>query len=499
MNNQTDNKKDNKTDNLTLFITLCEILEDISKTKKRLEIQEILSNYFKKINNDSSLLITVLYLCTGRIAPDHYNKEMGIGETTIIKVVSEVTGLKVQKIKQEMSVTGDLGLIGMKKRVSQLFVSKQPKLTVFQVFHTLQSLSEEQGFKSINSKINKMISLISKSNPLETKYLIRLFEGKLKIGLALKTVLISLSQAFSYKRYDVDSASSITSSSITNSVLPITDSHIPHSTPHTYSLNSDCSEEVKFAYNKCPVFEELIPLLIKHGPYQLNNYCKMKCGIPLKPMLAQPHNNINNVYKKLQNTHFTCEYKYDGERAQIHKFDNTFMVFSRNSENLTEKYPDLEVNISKFPYKNFILDTEIVAFDFCNQKILPFQLLSTRKRKEVRVEDIQIEIQVFIFDILFFEDTELLQYPLQHRRNILIKYFSNPNTKFKIVTFKDISDVDSKVDFDLDSKLDNGSKLNGDNLINDKNIINSISKDNNKTEDNNINNDSNINNNITED
>eukprot|EP00968_Pinguiococcus_pyrenoidosus_P015577 scaffold1442_cov151-Pinguiococcus_pyrenoidosus.AAC.1 len=40
--------------------------------------------------------------------------------------------------------------------------------------------------------------------------------------------------------------------------------------------------------------------------------------------------------------HHPAELKYDGERAQIHLMDNgQVVVFSRNSENTTEKYPEL--------------------------------------------------------------------------------------------------------------------------------------------------------------
>ena len=105
----------------------------------------------------------------------------------------------------------------------------------------------------------------------------------------------------------------------------------------------------------------------------------MRVGTPLKPMLAKPTKGVQVILKRFEGIDFTCEYKYDGFRGQIHFWrENSkteVRIYSRNLENMTVAYPDVcNFLIGHMPesVESFILDAELVAFDPVNNKILPF-------------------------------------------------------------------------------------------------------------------------------
>ena len=77
-------------------------------------------------------------------------------------------------------------------------------------------------------------------------------------------------------------------------------------------------------------------------------------------MLAKPTKAIGEVLDRFEDKRFTCEYKYDGERAQLHKLaDGTVGVFSRNSEDMSKKYPDL---VEQLPHVRFESLHEMTIF-----------------------------------------------------------------------------------------------------------------------------------------
>lgn len=74
---------------------------------------------------------------------------------------------------------------------------------------------------------------------------------------------------------------------------------------------------VKQVYSVLPVYDRIVPALLGEGVWNLSKSCTFTLGVPIGPMLAKPTKGVSEILGKFQNTVYTCEYKYDGERAQV--------------------------------------------------------------------------------------------------------------------------------------------------------------------------------------
>ena len=201
---------------------------------------------------------------------------------------------------------------------------------------------------------------------------------------------------------------------------------------------------VKRAFSECPSIGMLVGALLTQPIYKLYMSCRLVPGLPVAPMLAKPQKQIGEVLKRLSGQAFTMEYKYDGERAQVHLLeDGTVKVFSRNSLDDSGKYPDLLENIKesrKTGVTTCIVDAEVVAWDREKNVLLPFQILSTRKRK---VEDgdsdnQKVKVVLQAFDLLYLNGKSLLQESLRTRRGLLTRAFNEVTGLFYFATGQDL-------------------------------------------------------------
>ncbi|KLT45696.1 putative DNA ligase [Cutaneotrichosporon oleaginosum] len=424
------------------YAALVATFEQIEATTKRLEILNILTQFLlvvakRDTDPGGTNLLKTVYLCINRLCPDYEGLELGIGEMILMKAIAESTGRNVKQIKEDLKKEGDLGKVAMASRNNQKTLFKPKPLTVTTVFQRLTNIAKTSGNQSQAKKVGFINQLLSACQGNEAKFIIRSLEGKLRIGLAERSLVVALAHAIVLK-----------------------DNEGKKLSPEAMSQKLDEGAEiVKAVYSELPTYDIIVPALMKGGVHHLRENCKLTPGVPLKPMLAKPTKAITEVLDRFEGKMFTCEYKYDGERAQVHLLeDGTIAVFSRNSENMSAKYPDMVEQIPrciKEGVKSFVLDAEAVAYDVQEKKLLPFQELSRRKRKDVKAEDITVRVHLFAFDLLYLNGESLLQKELRERREILKEHFNPVESEFGFAKASDSSSTEEISAF-LDESIKDG-------------------------------------------
>lgn len=208
-------------------------------------------------------------------------------------------------------------------------------------------------------------------------------------------------------------------------------------------------EIVKACFAKRPNYNDLIPALLEIGVCdELLIRCGLALHVPLRPMLGSITRDLQEMLTKLQDRDFSCEYKYDGQRAQVHCDDQgKVSIFSRHLELMTGKYPDLVALIPKIRgdgVSSFIMEGEVVAVDPESGDLKTFQTLTNRARKDVAIGSIKVNVCMFAFDLMYLNGEGLLDRPFRERRELLRSLFTEVPNQFTWVKSIDATSQDSE-------------------------------------------------------
>ncbi|KAI5309984.1 hypothetical protein KEM55_001990 [Ascosphaera atra] len=153
------------------------------------------------------------------------------------------------------------------------------------------------------------------------------------------------------------------------------------------------------------------------------------------------------MLEKLHGREFACEFKYDGQRAQVHcDSSGKVSIFSRHLEVMTDKYPDLLSlipNIRGEGVSSFILEGEVVAVDQSTGDLLPFQTLANRAKKNVDLASIKVNVCLFAFDLMYLNGEPLLERSFRERRDLLRSLFIEVPNRFTWVKSMDATSSQS--------------------------------------------------------
>ncbi|HVB12721.1 MAG TPA: ATP-dependent DNA ligase, partial [Nitrososphaerales archaeon] len=303
--------------------------------------------------------------------------EINVGYSMIWKSIANLYGLQNEDLSGYYMKHGDLGsaiedyLNSVNRETPNPSLLFESRLTLQSVHSAFGELARSSGKGTADRKqriIERLFSSIVES--VEAKYLVRIMAGEMRIGLVEGLVEESIAKAFSKTLLQVRNANLVTGNIGYVAIL---------------------ARDNELAKAKLELFR------------------------PTNFMLADSAENAEALYDMFEEHSIIADYKYDGIRAQIHSSDGRVKIFSRNLEDITKYFPEIEKAMRKLGSFSMILDGEIVPFR--DGKPLSFQALQQRLRKLERSQS-DVPIKYFAFDLLYLKKP-MIEEELSSRMKLL--------------------------------------------------------------------------------
>ncbi|KAK1776673.1 hypothetical protein QBC45DRAFT_418929 [Copromyces sp. CBS 386.78] len=421
------------------LLTRCFVL--VSGTSSRIKIVDTLVNCVRLlIEGDPSSLLPAVWLATNAISPPYVSMELGLGGSAISKALKQVCGLDNRSLKILYDRLGDPGDVAFEAKKKQSFTLRKPKpLTIKGVFQSLVKIAKTQGQGSGDVKQRIVDKLLQDARGgEESRYVVRTLCQHLRIGAVKTTMLIALARAFLLSKPP-------------GADFPTKDTNqlAKQKKEELAEIYLKAEEIVKASFARHPDYNDLVPVLLEIGVCEdLLVRCGLTLHIPLRPMLGGITRDLSEMLTRLQGRDFACEYKYDGQRAQIHCDEKGVVsIFSRHLELMTDKYPDLVALVPKIrgdDVQSFIMEGEVVAVDRATGELKNFQTLTNRARKDVAIGSITIDVCLFAFDLMYLNGQPLLDRSFRERRDMLRSLFVEISHHFTWVKSIDATSQDSE-------------------------------------------------------
>jgi len=445
------------------------LLYKLSKTSKRTEKILILRDFI--LENREEDIGFILDLIIGNFFRELGKKNYNTSIKTALDVISETYNKPSNLIIKEFNKIGDVGKVaGNNFRKINLINSYN--LTVEILKETLTRISKVSGANSNKVKKELLMKLLAGAKtPLEALFLSRIFVNDLRIGVAEGVIKETLANVFfkSVKLINLKCQSCGYINLLNNTCFKCKSKlnkkqDFVVGTKCDYKENLNCllgnfeeyieannQIEAREIYNKkLQIIEERYNLLnnfsiiwdeVKNDSKKIFE-ARIILGRPIKSMLGLRVINLEKSVKDLGLPLLT-DFKYDGLRMQIHKLENDVKIFSRNLEELTDKFPEVvEFFLKNYKNETFIIDSEGVGYDYKNKVYLPFQKFSKRFQAK-NIEDVKdIKLTIRAFDIMFYNGKNLIKRPYEERRKILENLFIKREiSQLKYFDTKDIEKV----------------------------------------------------------
>jgi DNA ligase-1 len=411
--------------------TFSSYLEKIESNPSRNYKVEVLADLFSQLDKEE--VKPTMYLLDGRAAPRYDSLEYNISTNLIKKALESVSNSDIDEIYNRH---GDVGEAAFEIR--NLLQEQDSGMEILEVFKKLLVIAKVSGKGSQEEKVQGIKNIVKSLDPLSAKYISRMIKGSIRLGLNDKTILDAISWS---KGKD-------------KSMRKLLD--------RAYGVRSDLGEVAEIALGSAP--EDLENLSIE-------------VGLPVASKLVEREKDTAKIIERLGEC--IVQPKYDGLRAQIHfqrsgikkeeiieveqqdmdiQQTSSTRIFSRNMEDMTDMFPDIVDYANDLKAESFVIDSEVIGYDFKKNEFIPFQETMTRKRKyDIAKTADSVPVIVSAFDCLFVDGEDITAKPLEERLSILKRIIPNDHKMFKLsesVSVKTPEEMEQKFDEYINLKLE---------------------------------------------
>jgi len=403
-----------------LFSEIAEQFNKIENTTSRIEMTKILAELIAKANENEAKQI--VYFSQGALGPKHASLESGIGEGLLEQGIANATGFTREEITKLYKEMGDLGSVAeklAKTRKQKSFFTE--KLMPNKVFSNLVKIAEIEGKGSQEIKLRTFAELLNSATPIEAKYIARLPLGNLRLGIGDPTIMDAL--AINY--IDEFLNNEKTKKEIETELKEKKDEK--RKEEFERKAKQKLRQYIEEKYNIFSDLGEIAKKLKEKGLKGLEEI-NIQPGTPIRPTLAERLPSSEEIINKIGKC--AVEAKYDGLRLQCHKDQDKVVIFSRQSENMTEMFPEIVKAIKEqIKAKSAIFEGEALAYNEETQQYFPFQVTMQRKRKyEIGKMAEEFPLKLFAFDVMYIDGKNIMNEKFSKRRELLSKIISKGET-----------------------------------------------------------------------
>jgi DNA ligase-1 len=336
----------------------------VGSTAGTLEKRRILAEYLRGLG-DEDLRRAVVFM-SGRAFSPSKRRTLGLGWSTVSKVVTSLSGLDDDQLGQIFRKHSDLGDWAAEALANRT----HPELvTLEEVEQTLEAIRSARGA----AKANALGQLMNRMDPQSVRFFVKIISGELRIGLSEGLVEAAIADAFR---------------------VPITQ------VKRVHLVTGDIGETAV----RC-----------KHGQFDVSTITLFQ---PVRFMLASPVETAGEAFERMSAETVWTEEKYDGVRCQLHRQGERVELFSRDLKDTTSAFPEVTENAPRIAH-DVLFDGELLAHR--DGRVLRFFELQRRLGRKKVDSELRREVPVVlvVFDLLWLDGRTLLDEPLTTRRKLL--------------------------------------------------------------------------------